>query len=409
MKPALLLANGDDRIGRRIRRCVCTPAVGAVLRRVGTFLGLVVVTLSFCAGSTAGALAADRTVGAEILHDVVVTRDAGLWPKVAVLPNGEIVASGYNQARHGGVPGDVALWASGDGGKTWRLRSLITRHLPDTAWYNHAMGVSAKGDLLVVSSGRPLKPRSGAEGQARRVHGEGFFRPAVFVSSDAGHRWEEVGTLPDSPEGRRLVPYGTIVRADDRFLAMAAYTFDPLASPRVDASYFLESADAGRTWSIKSTIGRPEANETDIEYLGNGRWLAAARNLGGLRQAGGDRIPHSIDVYVSKDDGLTWLPQGRVSKDGQHPGHVLHLRDGRVLLTFGDRRAGDFGVGATISDDGGRSWGEAFSLKRGFSGRDSGYPSSVQLEDGTVVTVYYAGGAPAYEGFHMGAVRWIPE
>ena len=35
-----------------------------------------------------------------------------------------------------------------------------------------------------------------------------------------------------------------------------------------------------------------------------------------------------------------------------------------------------------------------------------GYPSTAQLPDGKLVTVFYASQSPLHAGYHMGAIRW---
>ena len=39
---------------------------------------------------------------------------------------------------------------------------------------------------------------------------------------------------------------------------------------------------------------------------------------------------------------------------------------------------------------------------------DGGYPSSVQLPDGPVLTAYYARRVEGHDRYHMGAVVWDP-
>jgi hypothetical protein len=90
----------------------------------------------------------------------------------------------------------------------------------------------------------------------------------------------------------------------------------------------------------------------------------------------------------------------------QHPAHLLRLRDGRILLTFGIRCKGFFGIGARMSKDDGKSWGAPEFLVNYEAVADGGYPSSVQLEDGTIVTAYYSHKVPHHHRYHMGVVRW---
>jgi len=50
-----------------------------------------------------------------------------------------------------------------------------------------------------------------------------------------------------------------------------------------------------------------------------------------------------------------------------------------------------FGVFAMLSHDGGNSWDveNGLLLDWGSENTDCGYPSSAQLDDGTIVTIYY--------------------
>ena len=48
----------------------------------------------------------------------------------------------------------------------------------------------------------------------------------------------------------------------------------------------------------------------------------------------------------------------------------------------------------------------AHALHSGRGGVDGGYPCSVQLSDGTLVTAYYRSRIPGHQRYHMGAVFW---
>jgi hypothetical protein len=98
-----------------------------------------------------------------------------------------------------------------------------------------------------------------------------------------------------------------------------------------------------------------------------------------------------------------------VTVGAQHPAHLLLLKDGRVLLTYGIRNRGLYGVGARISADDGESWGPPGLLVDLHGATDGGYPSSVQAIDGTIVTAYYCDGISAHQRYHMGVVRWTAD
>jgi hypothetical protein len=101
----------------------------------------------------------------------------------------------------------------------------------------------------------------------------------------------------------------------------------------------------------------------------------------------------------SRDRGQTWSEPQQVTRDGEHPADLTPLQSGKLLLSFG-RRIRPMGCGALLSDDGGHTWDrdhEVLLAGDGVENRDLGYPSSVQMDDGTIVTLlYYASGsAPA--------------
>ena len=58
------------------------------------------------------------------------------------------------------------------------------------------------------------------------------------------------------------------------------------------------------------------------------------------------------------------------------PSHLLRLRDDRILMTYGHRRA-PFGNQVRISTDHGKSWSEPVIISGDGIGGDLGYPSTV--------------------------------
>ena len=129
--------------------------------------------------------------------------------------------------------------------------------------------------------------------------------------------------------------------------------------------------------------------------MANGDLLACARTLD----------DQHLERFRSTDHGRTWSREQAVSKGSQHPAHLLVLEDGRVLLTYGDRRDGHQGIAARVSADGGRSWGEPMRIVE-LQPADLGYPATVPGEGGTLVTAWYSAGVAAHQRYHMGAAVW---
>ena len=132
------------------------------------------------------------------------------------------------------------------------------------------------------------------------------------------------------------------------------------------------------------------------------RWLAAARTEADAH----GRVPDvGMELFVSTDEGASWSAGGPLTGPSQHPGHLLALKDGRILLTYGMRDVK--GVGVRFSDDEGATWDTARVLvDLETDDVDIGYPSTVELDDGVFVTAYYAKGIVQHARYHMGVVRW---
>jgi hypothetical protein len=89
----------------------------------------------------------------------------------------------------------------------------------------------------------------------------------------------------------------------------------------------------------------------------------------------------------STDRGTTWSVPHTIGVWGI-PSHLLRLNDGRLLMSYGYRRA-PFGNQARVSADDGTTWSEPIVLSADGTTGDLGYPSTVECDDGTLVTVWY--------------------
>jgi len=319
------------------------------------------------------------------------------WPNLTRMPDDAIVATIFNQPCHGLWSGDVECWASTDEGRTWRLRGVPAPHEPGTNRMNVAAGLADNGDLVVLASGwtnRPELAAPGAEQEWRPagLPANGILHPWVCRSADGGRTWDRSGTVEFPPRLDGFappVPFGDIVRCADGSLGVGVY------SKRLDGgscAFFLRSRDDGTNWGKPVPVAEDHGEPTFISLDGR-RLLAACRR-------------HHLDLYVSEDMGENWQAGGPLTGPRELPGHFLRLADGRLLLTYGIRHQGFYGVGARVSDDDGGTWYTPMLLVDLEGAYDGGYPSSVQAENGTIVTAYYARGVAAHTRYHMGVVRW---
>ena len=97
-----------------------------------------------------------------------------------------------------------------------------------------------------------------------------------------------------------------------------------------------------------------------------------------------------LATAFSKDGGRTWSAPTEITRDTEHPGDLIRLKNGDVLLTYGQRNK-PFGVEAIISHDKGETWDDRSKvvLANNAASTDCGYPSSIQLPNGKIVTIYY--------------------
>jgi hypothetical protein len=90
---------------------------------------------------------------------------------------------------------------------------------------------------------------------------------------------------------------------------------------------------------------------------------------------------------TSPDGGKKWSVPRSIGVWGL-PSHLLRLKDGRLLMTYGHRRK-PFGNQARVSTDHGATWSEPMIVSGDGIGGDLGYPSTVQLKDGSLLSVWY--------------------
>jgi len=308
------------------------------------------------------------------------------WPNLTKMPDGALIATIFNQPCHGRWEGDVECWASEDGGRSWRLRGVPAPHEPGTNRMNVAVGLARNGDLIVLASGWSHRPRKG-EGAAGHEAPARPLLPWVCRSSDGGRTWTHAETLAPPPGIDHVIPFGDIVQLADGCMGVSLYGGH--------GAYCYASADDGRTWALRSVIRDSNINETTLLALPAGDLLACARTEG----------DEHLDLFRSTDHGRTWRCEQAVSQGSQHPADLVSLSDGRVLLTYGDRRGGHEGIETRVSNDGGRTWGVPLRVVELENG-DLGYPATAPGEDGSLVTVWYCSGVSAHQRYHVGVSVW---
>jgi hypothetical protein len=304
----------------------------------------------------------------------------GHFPILQRLPDGAIAAVLRGADQHVGQRGRLELVFSRDGGESWSDAHVIRTARPDPC---HAAFLATSRGELLVSYVLPHDYANGVFGGSMRVG------PVYLArSADRGATWsepEEIDTMSIPADSRN--PYGKMTELPDGTILMCVHVVWSDGGPLVSGSdnrhgaFILRSRDGGKTWGDASRLSDDNLGETALLALPSGKLIAL------LRRQPGDTALWQMD---SADQGHTWSVPRRITGPRQHPGDLLLLEDGRILLTFGHRRV-PFGVRALVSHDEGQTWDyeHGITLAAESLSTDCGYPSSVQLDDGMIVTVYY--------------------
>ena len=336
-------------------------------------------------------LSSDRIVDIRTLpgtRETTAYQDGGLFPILALAPNGDVVAALRGGAGHLGREGRMEVVRSSDCGLTWTPPNLIADSDDDDR--DAAFGVSSQGTLILLYQREHKYDADGNYQGGLRISDPKPIALMATRSFDNGLTWEEPYPLSfDSLATASF--YGKIVSLDDGTLLAPIYNSrswaDEQSEQMFDTSYLVRSQDDGRTWGGVSQIA-PHRNETALIVLPEGDLLAVQR----------DDTAQALHSTRSQDGGLTWSPTTQITQARQHPADLLRLSNGDILLTYGNRNP-PYRIEGRISRDGGRSWLDCLLT---FSGHlygytveesrrtDLGYPSSVVRDgSGQGITMYY--------------------
>mgnify|MGYP005839683303 CR=1 FL=1 len=355
------------------------------------------------------------------MEHTVVYKDPGAYccfPCIARRRSGELVVSfrragsfSLEALRRGHYdhvdPGArIALARSLDGGRSWELARLFDAFDPECGEQDPSIAELADGTLAInffrwrvvppQESHRLRCPaRQQYDGSWADVEG-----PWLIRSRDGGRTWDGDPLPVASAPLLRAGTTDAVLQLADGTLLMGIYGAD--CGSRVCRAYAVRSPDGGSTWGEPGLIacdpaGRISFEEPALACTCQGRVIALLRT----GEPGHYAYLHQA---TSDDGGRTWS-QPEPTPIWGHPAHLLALADGRLLASYGYRRP-PYGVRACLSGDGGHTWDVAHEivLRDDGASRDVGYPASVELADGTLVTVYYIHGQDGIR--HIAATRW---
>ena len=144
------------------------------------------------------------------------------------------------------------------------------------------------------------------------------------------------------------------------------------------------SSDEGKNWEKIFHLPQPHDNSFYCEP--HVLELPGGKLIGMIRQEGGSH-PFSILQTESTDQGKSWSLPHFIAKGS--PPHLMRHSNGTLICTYGWRDFPGYGQRVMFSKDEGKTWDTNWILRDDAPSDDLGYPSTVELADKSLFTVYY--------------------
>jgi hypothetical protein len=298
--------------------------------------------------------------------------------------------------------GKTCMYKSYNGGETWTKPMVISDTYVDdrdagivylgkgrllVTWFTHSAecyNTKLYNDITRRNNAKELMATMGMLASMTHLsEEEGRGGSYFIISNDYGVTWTEPKRIPISaPHGPNVCKDGTLI-----YVGCPMYS-DEGEAPNVPVCV-MRSTDGGENWEHTGIIKTPDGYpahcfcEPHVIELKDGRLMA------GIRYSNYGTKPAKKDIFLSfsSDGGFTWSEMKPLGVDGAPPFFMRHS-SGAIVCTFG-RRLVPFGERAIVSYDEGETWSEQFPIFDDASDPDLGYPSSVELPDGKILTAYY--------------------
>ncbi len=345
------------------------------------------------------------------------------WPTITRLRNGRlaVAASGF-RLTHVCPFGKAVLSISENEGESWSAPAPII----DTYLDDRDTGLLAFGEngLLLSSFNNTRKmQRDWVESDFHHNADDWL----VNATPDPAYRRAYLDMITDEQEA------SVLARGTFRISRDNGVTFDPLYRAPISSPHGpTELADGTTLWVGCADTGQTEASEQiqafsidtdsgEMQYVGSipdiidtdGDTLASyephaielpnGRLLCHIRvQKPAGKLMFTLYQSESDDGGRTWsTPHRLIHPQGGSPSHLYRHSSGTLIAAYGNRLIDKPGIRLMFSTDSGESWDTDHILFESDFGDDLGYPATVELADGSLLTVFYA-----HTGAEGPAVIW---
>ncbi len=325
------------------------------------------------------------------------------WPTVARLADGSLaaVASGF-RLRHVCPFGKVVLCRSFDEGESWTKPEILL----DTPLDDRDAGILpfGKNRVIVTSfNNTPAFQREWAKDDAyinayldrieKRDDLKNFLGSTYVLSEDGGRTF---GGMHISPV---TSPHGPMETRDGRVLWVGRF-FDGVYGSEPNEHVGCCELMPDDTFKVIGTI--PDVSPDLLSCEPHAIETADGKILVHIRVQ--NRETFTICQSVSSDGGHTFsAPRQLLGQRGGSPAHLIRVGD--ALVSVYGYREKPFGLRFMVSRDEGETWDTDHVLYDASPDSDLGYPATVMLRDGSLLTVFYchpASGEPAV----IMEIRW---
>ncbi len=233
----------------------------------------------------------------------------------------------------------------------------------------------------------------------------------VRLSTDYGKTWsEEYPTPISSPHGPTVLRKAFKLSEDNGnskilapgtpvFVGCSTYPWayrqrsGDNTAYHPNTCYAIYSSDGGKTWNFIKALKDPKENtllrEPYALQMPSGDIFTVFRTNNDINT---EFELYTDTLFNGTDSTAHHWGTPRATGIQGVPAHLLQMENGTLLMTYGWRLP-PYGQRGRMSLDGGKTWEEEFILSTvknpQASKNDLGYPTTVQLSDGTLVTVYY--------------------
>ena len=307
------------------------------------------------------------------------------WPTIAKLTTGKlIVAFSGDRDAHVCPYGKTQIITSDDEGKSWSKPETITNSPLDD---RDAGIIQTRRGTLLVSWFTSLA----FEKKAYEVAYQKYFRIGEKIPAKSKKKWLGNWVRRSEDMGKTwLEPVRTVGTAPHGPIALKNGDLLYIGTKEASGIYSIiaeTSIDDGKSWEVTGEIPAPPGLvssrvEPHVLELTSGKLIAMVRNE-----------PKDVSQCFllqseSIDGGQTWSTMKSTGIWG-YPPHLIQLKNGYLLVVYGCRRE-PYGQRACVSRDEGKTWDIGNEINLSYApSRDLGYPSSVQLGDGSILTVFY--------------------